>query len=266
MSELKPEMALKQLQSEFFAQVLGQPSEVIEQIQSTPQWSASERMSIYSSGYRLRLKEAISTDFDRLFSYLGDDLFDQLLDAYIDKYRSHSTSLRYYSQHILELIESLEPFSNYPEIYEIAKIDLAFNFSFDAANGDPVGLEILSEIEADQWPHVRLKFQPAMQILNLTTNSMEIWKALSNEQSPPELLQEEATWIIWRKDLISQYRAIDKFEEKVIKRAMQGETFELLCACLINEIPESEIAQKIIAYVQLWIQEQTIDYLGVDYE
>lgn len=261
---LKPTTALplKDLQQKFFAELLGQESTIINHIQSTEQWSAGARMGIYSSGYRLRLKEAIETDFDRLFSYLGDDLFNRLLDAYIDRYPSHHTSLRHYSKHLLELIKNLEPFSSYPEIYELTQIETAFNYSFDAANCSPVKIDFLTEIKAEEWPSMKIRFHASLQRLTLKTNSMEIWKALSNQLAPPPLANEPANWIIWRKHLVSQYRAIDAVESGLLSRAMRGESFAELCESMIGSFPEQDIPVKMMAYLQLWIEDKMIDSLG----
>lgn len=262
MPQSSTESGLENLQQEFFAELLGHKSVVIKHIQSTEQWSACERMGIYSSGYRLRLKEAIATDFDRLFSYLGDDLFNQLQDSYVDKYPSYHTSLRHYSQHIVELIESLEPFSNYPEISELAQIELAFNYSFDAASCSPAKITELSKIAPEQWPDITINFHASLQRLDLKTNSMEIWKALSNQQAPPSLTTDATTWIIWRKHLVSQYRAIDSIELSLLSLAMQGETLAVLCESLIEYLPEQDIAAKVMAYLQLWIEELMVDNMG----
>jgi|GEM_PF-5403005 len=70
---------LRQLQQSFFNHLVGSASDAVNHIKSTIDTSAEERLHIYASGYRMRLKEAISNDYERLHGYLGDELFDQLM-------------------------------------------------------------------------------------------------------------------------------------------------------------------------------------------
>ena len=75
---------LRELQNEFLGYLLDNSSaDIVERIESSPKRSAEERMDLYGVAYKLRLKEAISTDYDRLYSYLGDELFEQLMLSYI---------------------------------------------------------------------------------------------------------------------------------------------------------------------------------------
>ena len=111
---------LRHIQASFLGHLLGKPSQLVDQIESTADTSAQQRLDIYASGYRLRLKEALETDFEQLHAYLGDEQFDQLMDAYIDRHQSHHTSLRYYSQYMLSLLNSQSPYAEIPVLFEIA--------------------------------------------------------------------------------------------------------------------------------------------------
>ncbi len=142
--------ALRKLQHEFLGYLLDDVAVgIVERIESSPKRSAKQRMALYGNAYTLRLKEALSTDYQRLHSYLGDELFDTLMQHYIDSYPSHHPSLRYFGQHMVELVERLEPFSQIPEVVEIARIEQAFADSFDAANCQCVTLDQLAELEPD---------------------------------------------------------------------------------------------------------------------
>lgn len=249
---------LRQLQQSFFGHLLGTPTGVVEHIQSTPDTSAEQRLGIYATGYRLRLKEAITTDYERLYSYLGDDLFEQLMDNYIDTYNSHHTSLRYYSQHMVELLEQQEPFSSNPELSEIARIEQAFNFSFDAANCTSVGIDQLTHITPDAWPSMKLQFHASTKILPCNYNSFPIWKALSEETTPPALTQAASTWVIWRKDLVSKYRALPDAEARALGLALAGATFSDLCEGLLDYYDEEQIPVQAVTYLQSWINERMV--------
>ena len=249
---------LRQLQQSFLNQLLGAPSTIVEHIQSTPDTSAEQRLSIYASGYRLRLKEAMMSDHGCLHGYLGDQMFEQLMDDYIDRYHSQHASLRYYSQHIIELLAQQKPFSDYPELLEIAQIEQAFNNSFDAANCTAIGIEQLAQLAADSWPGLQLQFHASVQLLPCKYNSFPIWKALSEEQTPAALEKENTTWLVWRKGLVSRYRALDDAQANALKQAMEGANFAELCEGLLDYFDEAEIPTHAITYLQSWINEMMV--------
>ena len=246
---------LKELQQSFMKDLLGMPSRVAESIQSSKDTSAQQRLSVYASGYRLRLKEAITTDFDCLHGYLGDDMFDQLMECYIDNYQSQHTSLRYYSQHITELLKQEKPFAEHPELVEIATIEQTFNNSFDAADCTTVDIEQLSQIVVESWPTLQIQLHASVQLITCDHNSFDIWKALSEENNPPSLVKENTTWLIWRKDLISRYRAVSDAEAYALKRVLKGDNFGVLCEGLLDYFDEEQTPVKAVTFLQNWIND-----------
>jgi hypothetical protein len=249
---------LRELQQSFMNHLLGLPSKVAESIQSSKERSAKQRLSVYASGYRLRLKEAITTDFDCLHGYLGDDMFDQLMECYIDNYQSQHTSLRYYSQHITVLLKEHKPFSNHPELVEIAKIEQVFNNSFDAADCATLGIEQLNHIAVESWPTLQVKFHASVQLIACDYNSFDIWKALTEEKTPPALVKENTTWLIWRKDLVSRYSALNDAESYVLTRSIQGDNFGELCEGLLDYFDEEQTPLKAVSFLQTWINEMMV--------
>ncbi|MEE9327193.1 MAG: DNA-binding domain-containing protein [Cocleimonas sp.] len=233
-------------------------SEIAQHIQSTPDATAQRRLDIYAIGYRLRLKEVITHDFDCLHGYLGDDLFDQLLECYITQYPSQHPSLRYFSQYLGELLSTQKPFADHPEIIEIAKIEHAFNHSFDAADCTTLSTEDLSEIAVESWPTLQIRFHDSVQLLPCKHNSFEIWKAISEENEPPELKQDNTTWLIWRKDLISRYRALDEAETYALTRLIEGGTFSDLCEGLLDYFDEVQTPSQAVTYLQTWLNEMMV--------
>jgi hypothetical protein len=250
--------SLKQLQESFFGHLVGQQTDAVNHIISTPDRTSEQRLHIYASGYRLRLKEAITTDFDRLFSYLGDELFEQLMDAYIDRYQSQHTSLRFYSQHMIEMLQSTEPFCLYPEILELAQIEQSFNDSFDAADSNTIGIQELALIEAEAWEHLRIQFHASVQLLDLQTNSFLIWKSLADEQTPPAAIKETSSWLVWRKELVSRFMPLSEAEACIFRLALQGKNFVQLCEALNDFVDEQQTAMQMMSFLQGWIDEKMV--------
>jgi hypothetical protein len=249
---------LQDLQQSFLAHLLGTPSRVVESIESTADTSAQQRLDIYASGYRARLKEAISTDYERLHQYLGDEQFEQLMDRYIDIYNSSHPSLRYYSQHMIELLTSEKPYTEIPVLTEIANIEQSFNDSFDAANCTTVDIAELAQVRADDWPVLKFEFHTSLRVLSFEYNSFPIWKELSEEQTPPELVNDASTWVVWRKELVSRYRTLESAEARALELALAGANFSEICEELLDFFDEQTTPSKAITFLQSWINEKMV--------
>ena len=222
--------ALRKLQHEFLDYLLDNSRlGVVERIESTPRRSAKQRMALYGNAYTLRLKEALDTDYERLHVYIGDELFDDLTEQYIERYPSHHPSLRYFGQYMVELVEVLAPFNQLPEVAEIARIEQAFGHSFDAADGHCTGISDLVQLEPTAWAGLRLCFHDAVQLLPQRYNSFQIWRALANEEIPPQKVDDDTTWLIWRQDMVSRYRPLDNAELAALTTLQAGATFADLC-------------------------------------
>ncbi|MBL1321249.1 MAG: putative DNA-binding domain-containing protein [Methylophaga sp.] len=251
---------LQELQYRFMDYLLDESTAMVDDIESTPMLSAKGRLDIYAAAYRLRLKEAITTDYDKLASYLGDDRFDQLMESYIDKYPSHTTNLRYFSVNLPELIRDDTDYEHIAEVYELACIDRAFADSFDAKDLQFSTMDDLAALPEQAWGTLTFKFQKSVQILWLEHNSFPIWKALAEEETPPKAEKSHATaWILWRRsDLISHYRMLAPEEIAILALAMQGETFAVMCEKLLDFFSEEETPMKAISFLQSWISEEML--------
>lgn len=256
---------LHDLQQNFMNYVLGESSDMVEKIESTPALSAKGRLDIYATAYKLRLKEAITTDYAKLHGYLGDEQFDSVMERYIDKYPSHITNLRYYSISMPILLREEQPFNQMPVLAELATIEAAFADSFDAEDHSFVTINNLAELAPEAWATLQLKFQKSVQVLTIEHNTFAIWQALSAEETPPEASKSEpvVSWVLWRKaDLVSHYRTLDTAELSALELAMQGENFSTICERLLDFFSEEETPMKAVGYLQSWIQEEMLSELN----
>lgn len=260
-------VALKQLQQQFMSHLLGQDSEVEQLIQSTEMMSAHERLHIYANAYRMRLKEALQTDFEKLHSYLGDAQFDALMNNYIDLHPSHTTSLRYFSVALPELLTQEAPYNQFVEVSELAKIEQTFANSFDADNARYLSLEDFATIPEQAWPSLQLQFQPSLQIVGCHSNAFDIWKALSAEETPPakQLKSEPDYWVVWRRpDLITHFRPLQQAEHTALTAMLAGASFAELCEKMLSFFSEQETPVKTIGFLQSWVQEEML--AGLSFE
>lgn len=254
--------SLHKLQHEFLDYLLDDAEQdIVERMVSTPQRPAAKRMQFYANAYRVRLQEALSTDYERLHAYLGDERFESLMQQYIERYPSQYPSLRDFGAHMVELLSTLEPFNQWPEVGEIARIEQVFNTSFDAADGPAYSQEQLMALEPEAWARFTLRFNDSVQLVPQTFNSFQIWQALSNDEVPPARQPDPATWLVWRQDLVSRYRSLESAERAAIKTALAGGSFADICETLMQYCGEEKTPQQAVGYLQQWINDRMVSEL-----
>src|SRR4030067_3631289 len=103
-------------------------------VHDNAQVSAEERLPIYANAYRLRLLEALGTDYPGLHTVLGDDEFDAMGRAYIAAHPSPYFSLRWFGDRMSEFLRTTAPYDKYPVLTEMAAFEWAQSHAFESAD------------------------------------------------------------------------------------------------------------------------------------
>ena len=122
-----------------------------------------------------------------------------------------------FSRHMDEMPISLPPYCDVPVLVEIEHIERAFNHSFDAADGEALEIDVLADVPPADWPTMCLGFHASPCLLSNRDNSFAIWRALANDQVPPEEVVDPVTRLVWCRDLVSRYGALSEAEACALK-------------------------------------------------
>jgi hypothetical protein len=226
----------------------------------TVEVSRDTRLHIYANAYGARFIEALSTDFNALHGYLGDEAFAELVHAYIAQYPSRHFSLRRAGEKLACFLETTAPYAEHCELRELVEFEWALCHAFDAADIDYASSADFFIIAPERWPELALRFIPALRALELRTNAPALWKSLNSEQPPPavEIFSESEHWIVWRKDLKLLFRRLDRIEKMAFDLFRAGATFADVCEKLAENFTENEVPQRAAALLQQWLHDGLI--------
>lgn len=247
---------LSDLQSCFQAHVLHGDTGMLAQVSSDVRPNASTRLAIYANAYRLRLLEALRTDYPALHTLTGDDYFEQIGLAYIDAYPSTHFSIRHFGQHMAAFLAHTAPYNETPMLAEMATLEWALSLAFDAAD-DPVLTEAsLAALAPAAWPGMRLRFHASMQQPVLHWNVAELWTAIDQQAAPiaPALYVQAHSWVIWRRDMQSYFRPLDDNEAWALNCLHTGADFAALCDGLSERIEAAQVGLQAATYLKGWVQ------------
>ncbi len=258
-------LSLAELQSTLQQYLLNQQSDMDTLTLETAAFTRQQRLAIYYDAYRLRLIDAVRSDFPALELALGGSDFAQLITEYIAKHPSQHPSLRWFGQKLPTFLRAHPVWQQHINMVELAEFEWAQIMAFDAADSTPATLENLRTLDNTQWLDLKLKFQPSLQIANYFSNTTDVWSALIKDapQKTTEFFVEKQAWVIWRSELQVVYRPLDKPEAWCLQAFLNNQNFSDICGGLCEWFPEEQVPLKAVQYLQQWLQGGLINTLIV---
>lgn len=246
---------LQQLQRDFLAYLLSGDQRIAEHVVDQAPVSRDIRLHIYRNAYRVRLRETLDTDHQVLGLYLGDELFEQMVNGYIDAYPSPYRSLRFFADGLPDYLRVTAPFADHPQLAELAAFERRLLASFDAGDAERVELSALAALPPSDWPSLRLRFHPSVQLFRADWNSVEMWQALKAEEAPPvPAVQPDSWWLLWRgEDRLTEFRSVALAEVRSMQHFLHGGNFAGVCEQLLALAPADTVAGQALDLLGTWL-------------
>lgn len=257
---------LRRLQENFQEFLLAGDGRVQTQVLGSEQVSSTERLAIYADAYRLRLLEALVTDFSGLHALLGDSEFDAMGRAYIAAHPSPHFSLRWYGDRLSEFLSTSQPYSKYPAFAEMAAFEWAKSDAFDAAESTVADVADMVTIPPEAWPGLTFQPHPSLRRLDLRWNVPTVWKANDAGEEPPPLEGEEypVAWLLWRQNLLTYFRSLSVREAWALDALIRGETFASICEGLCEWTDVSHVAGHAAGLLKQWLMDGLIQEIRLN--
>jgi len=258
--------ALGMLQREFQDFMLVGSDAIRPRIEQGPGRDPAARLAIYRDGYRLRLLEALATDYWALKSVVRDDPFDALCLAYVEATPSIFRNLRWYGASVAEFLRDTAPWSSEPWLAELARFEWALGVAFDSADHPVATFEAFAALPPEAWATLTLQASGSVQLLDLRTNAPLVRKALDAESEPPafEIQPESITWLVWRQVHAVRYRSLSKAEAWALKALTQGESFPEICEGVCQWLTPEQAGPQAAGWLRDWVDSGVI--AGVSWE
>ena len=247
--------SLKELQESFQRGILAGDDTILSEVNDSAKEERTVLFGVYRNAYVARLAEVLGNDYELLHTYLGDASFAKLVKAYIAANPSDQRSARWFGRHLPAFARSTAPFAGHPEVAEIAALEKALEDAFDGPDAEPLSLEALAAIPAEQWPGLVFHPHPAVIRLIFETNAADIWSALKAETPPPKpaRLPEPQALIVWRQDLMARFRPLPTEEAMMWDEAAKGVRFGVLCEMIATFAGEDEAELRAATYLKTWV-------------
>ena len=253
--------ALRDLQRDFQACVLGEASAPPATVVGTGALSAESRMQVYADAIRLRFLEVLGQDYPGLHALVGDAQFRTLGLAYAAAHPSHHPSIRWFGRHLPAFLHSAAPWRDQPVLGETARFEWTKGELLDAADSPVAGIDDIAAIPPDRWAAMRPRLKPAVRRLALEWNVPHLWAAIDRGDTPPPptRMERAVEWLLWREDIVVRWRSIDPDEAWALRRCADGEDFGSICAGLCERVGEDAAAFRAATYLKQWAADSVLE-------
>jgi hypothetical protein len=252
--------ALPQLQLAFQRYVLHGELDMRERVVSAERVDPDRRLRIYYDAYRLRLIEALATDYEALRAAMGVDEFNAACRAYIEATPSIYRNVRWYGGALPQFLQTTTPWSEQPILSEVALFEWTLTLAFDAPDAPAVSFDELAALPGEQWPTVAFVLHPCVQLLTLRTNAPAFRKASDAGEQLPEVTLAGApvSWLIWRRDFTACFRSLSEPEAWALRAVQAGANFSALCEEMCEWLDPEEAAPHAAGFLRQWVDDQLI--------
>lgn len=252
--------ALPQLQLAFQRYVLHGELDMRERVVGAERVDPDRRLRIYYDAYRLRLIEALATDYEALRAAMGVDEFNAACRAYIEATPSIYRNVRWYGGGLPAFLQTMTPWSERPILSEVALFEWTLTLAFDAPDESAVSFDELAALPAEQWPTIAFVLHPCVQLLTLHTNAPAFRKASDAGEQLPEVTLAEApvSWLIWRRDFTACFRSTSEPEAWALRAVQDGTNFSALCEGMCEWLDAEEAAPHAAGFLRQWVDDQLI--------
>ena len=251
---------LRQLQLRFKAYLQQDDPAIHEDIVGSDQAQAEHRLAAYWNAYRLRLLEALGNDYEKLRQFAGDEHFEKLILDYIAENPSRHRSIRWVGQHLPAFLKE----RNEEVLAELAEFEWSLGLCFDAPEAEgQAGLEDMAIISPEEWPGLRLSFDPSLRWVDPWWNVVPLWQALEAGEEPPRPVRGDfpIRWLLWRRDLDLHWRSLEADEAWAIEAAVKGSNFAELCEGLLEWHGEDQVAVQAAGFLKQWLHDGLVSEL-----
>ncbi len=244
-----------------FQRHVDRPRRTMERaVVATPRAGAARRLGVYADAYRSRLVDALGNDYPALARLLGERGFDRMMREFIAAQPSRHPNLRWYGGELARFLARAQRGRRRPLLAELARFEWALGLAFDAADAPLATADDVARLPAADWPEMRLRLHPSVQLLGLRSNAPQAWRAATGGRKPPpaRLRSQPARWVVWRKEFEPFYRELPAAEAWALGAAARGREFAALIGGLRRFAGTAGAPQAGAQLLRNWLSEGLI--------
>ncbi len=219
------------------------PSRVEDVVRPSATLTAAERIDIYHGMYRLRMAEALETDYPGLAHFLGPDAWADLVAAYVTAHPSRSYTLNVLGRRLPEWLAAGADVPRRAFCADLARLEWAVCESFDAEEAGHLDAADILSLAPEDWPEARLVPSPALRLVRLGWNAGAWLDSLKDDaHEHPRPRRAAARVVVFRRDYAVYRREMGRSAFALVADLAAGRSIGQAVGAALRrrEAPDSE--------------------------
>lgn len=185
---------LRELQSRVAAMSLGRlaPEELAGAVRDDRPIPAAQRLGVYRNNTLLGLVDPLAAAFPVVAQLVGEDFFQRLAGDFVRAHPPVRPELLAYGQDFPAFVAGYEAAATVPYLADVARLELAWNFAYNAPDHDPLPPQALAAFAPEQLETLRLTPHPSLRFVASRWPVMSIWQAHQGADGPVGQIDLEA--------------------------------------------------------------------------
>ena len=177
---------LRELQSRIAAMSLGwlEPDELAGDVLDDRPIPVAQRLRIYRNNTQLGLLDPLRAAFPVTAQLVGEDFFERMAADFVRAHPPVKPELLAYGQDLPAFIAACQAAAPVPYLADIARLELAWNFAYNAPDAAPLPPQALAAFAPEQLETLRLAPHPSLRFVASAWPVMAIWQAHQSENGP----------------------------------------------------------------------------------
>ncbi|NUO51268.1 MAG: DUF2063 domain-containing protein [Polyangiaceae bacterium] len=205
----------------------------------------AEQVDIYRRQYWLRHDDALLDDYPGLAHILGEDVWAELVRAYLAAHPPTFSSLRDLGHAMADFVEKWDglPAGREAITRSMARYERAFVDVFDGAEPPPLSAERLGALAPEDWERARIVLSSLVVRMRLSHPVHLLRKAVRGGESPALPEARDVSVALFRKDLIVCFDELSADQSALLDALDAGASLVAACATVADgKTPEEGAA------------------------
>ncbi len=237
-------------------------ADVERQVTAGPRLSAADRFDIYRSGYHARLFECLLDDYPVLAAMLGDEPFEALCRAYVDRHPSASPNLNGFGRHMAAFCReaNLDAFPAFDGLRvfasELAALEWALVEVLHAETAAPLEITALQALPPEAWATARFIKNEAIRVFRFEYPVNAVFIANRIDDIVPEVPAPSPNAVaVYRKDMQLWRMELTPAMLGVLEPLLAGKTLGEALEAIEAEATDPEVLAQTGQNLMVWFRE-----------
>lgn len=238
---------LRDLQSRIGSMSLGrtEPEELTALVRDDRPVPAALRLAVYRNNTRAGLLDPLAAIFPVVKQLVGDDFFALMAGDFILAHPPTRPELLTYGQDLPAFIAGYEAAESVPYLADMARLETAWNFAYNAADREPMPPSALSGFAPETLEDLRLVPHPSLRFVASTYPLLAIWQAHQNEEGPDgpiDLRAGSETLLVYRPRAEVLIRKVGAGAFDFVMALATGQSLAAACNSALTGDPDFNIS------------------------